>query len=86
MKQRIDARLSKLEQTAIDKTPFPPARIGAIRIDGSILDRTAGIAYPNEQAWADATPGWFRILVHVVNNRGQVLGVDLIEPLPPGQA
>lgn len=86
MKTSTLGRLAKLEQTAIDSTPLPPARVGELRIDGSVLDRTAGGAYPSEQAWADAWPGWLLLCVHVVNAEGQVLGLDLIEPLPPDPA
>ncbi len=86
MKTSTLGRLAKLEQTAIDSTPLPPARQGELRIDGSVLDHTGGCIYPSQQAWADAWPGWLLLVVHVVNSEGQVLGLDLIEPLPPDPA
>lgn len=86
MKAATVTRLARLEQTAIDSALLPPARQGELRIDGSVLDRTDGGTYANEQAGAEAWPGWLRLCVHVVNAEGQVLGLDLIEPLPPDPA
>lgn len=86
MKTSTLGRLARLEQAALDNSPLPPARQGELRIDGSVLDHTGGGTYPNEQAWAEAWPGWLLLCVHVVNAEGQVLGLDLIEPLPPDPA